>query len=176
MKQGLAVAATAVLALAGCSGNQLDLGNGLFGSDEAGSETATASIDQSYLEEPEPNTPEYFSRLIGDTVYFEVDQSTITDQSANVLRQQATWLNHNPNFVVLIEGHADEQGTREYNLALGARRAAAVQSFLVELGVANHRMKTVTYGKERPVAVCSSESCWSKNRRSISVVERDLRG
>ena len=176
MKFGLAVAAAAVLALAGCSGNQPGFGNGLFGSDAADSGTATEPIDQSYLAEPEPNTPEYFARLIGDTVYFEVDQSAITDQSANVLRQQASWLNHNPNFVALIEGHADEQGTREYNLALGARRAAAVRSFLVEQGVADHRLRTVTYGKERPVAVCSSETCWSKNRRSVSVVGQDLRG
>ena len=176
MKLRLAVAAFAVLALSGCSGNQPNFGKGLFGTGTTGADTTTSTIDQSYLEDLEPDSPEYFARLIGDTVYFSVDQSTITDQSANVLRQQAAWLNQNPNFEVLIEGHADEQGTREYNLALGARRAAAVQAFLVELGIADHRLRTVTYGKERPVAVCSSETCWSKNRRSVSVVERQLGG
>ena len=176
MKLKSAAAAMAVLALSGCFGSQPDLGKGLFGADAKGAGMTTSTIDQSYLQNLERDSPEYFSQLIGDTVYFKVDQSAITDQTANVLRQQAAWLNQNPGFEVLIEGHADEQGTREYNLALGARRAAAVQAFLVEQGVADHRLRTVTYGKERPVAVCSSESCWSKNRRSVSVVERELSG
>ncbi|MBA4324974.1 MAG: peptidoglycan-associated lipoprotein, partial [Rhodobacter sp.] len=80
------------------------------------------------------------------------------------------WLNQNPGYAAIIEGHADEQGTREYNLALGARRAAAVQNFLISQGVAANRLRTISYGKERPIKVCSDEACWSQNRRSVTVL------
>ncbi len=174
----LTAAFLSAAALAGCSGssvqNSPDAQDALGAAAGAGQDFGT--IQQSELGEYEPDSPEYFAKLIGDTVYFDVDQSIITDQSAAVLRQQARWLSRNPEFAVLLEGHADEQGTREYNLALGARRAAAVKSYLVDLGVEDFRLKTVTYGKERPVAVCSSEMCWSKNRRSVTVVERELGG
>jgi len=87
-----------------------------------------------------------------------------------VLQGQAQWLNSNPAYAIIIEGHADEQGTREYNLALGARRASAVQDFLISQGVAPNRMRTVSYGKERPIEVCSDEACYMKNRRAVTVL------
>ena len=83
---------------------------------------------------------------------------------------QAKWLMDNPEYAAIIEGHADEQGTREYNLALGARRANAVSEFLISQGVAGSRLRTVTYGKERPIAVCSEESCYAQNRRAVTVI------
>ena len=87
-----------------------------------------------------------------------------------MLRQQAVWLMNNAGYTAIIEGHADEQGTREYNVALGARRASAVQDFLVTQGVAPNRLRTVSYGKERPLAVCSDETCYSQNRRAVTVL------
>jgi len=90
------------------------------------------------------------------------------------LNRQAEWLLANPQNTVTIEGHADEQGTREYNLALGARRAASVQNYLISRGLTDARIKTVTFGKERPLAVCSDEACWSKNRRSVTLVAGGL--
>jgi len=116
------------------------------------------------------NTPEFFSASIGTMVHFTVDQSTLTAEARSILDAQAKWLMDNPEFSPLIEGHADEQGTREYNLALGARRASSVKAYLVSQGVAADRLSTVTYGKERPLEICSSESCWSKNRRAVTVV------
>ncbi|MFQ5437417.1 MAG: peptidoglycan-associated lipoprotein Pal [Paracoccaceae bacterium] len=115
-------------------------------------------------------TPEYFNATVGDRVLFAVDQSKLSPEAAAILDGQAEWLLKNNGFSVLIEGHADEQGTREYNLALGARRASAVQAYLVSKGVPDARISTVTYGKERPIEICSNESCWSRNRRAVTVV------
>lgn len=117
-----------------------------------------------------PNSVEYFQQTVGDRVLFLVDQSTLTPAGFAVLDRQSEWLAANTSVNVLIEGHADEQGTREYNLALGARRAAAVQSYLVSKGLSDSRLRTVTFGKERPLEVCSTEECWSKNRRAVTVV------
>ncbi len=105
----------------------------------------------------------------GNTVLFPEDQSFLTAAAKATLDSQALWLSRN-NVNVLIEGHADEQGTREYNLALGAKRAAAVRDYLAIKGVPSSRMDVITYGKERPLATCSEESCWSKNRRAVTVV------
>ncbi len=118
----------------------------------------------------DPSSPAYFNQTIGDRVFFVVDQSTLTAAAQQTLIQQAEWFRTNPQYTALIEGHADEQGTREYNLALGARRAAAVRDFLVAQGVADGRLRTISYGKERPVEICSNESCYAQNRRSVTVV------
>lgn len=112
----------------------------------------------------------YFNQTIGDTVQFQVDQSTLTPQAIALLDQQAGFLLENSQYTAVIEGHADEQGTRDYNLALGARRASAVLNYLVSKGVADTRLETVTYGKERPLAVCSDETCYSQNRRAVTAV------
>lgn len=161
----------AVILLAGCAN---DDNFELFGT-PADSDDADG-IEQSELASYEQGSPEYFTSVVGDRVFFLVDQSNITEEAAATLRQQADWLNGNPDFTITVEGHADEQGTREYNLALGARRAGSVKDFLVGLGIAEHRISTVTYGKERPVAACSDESCWSQNRRSVTLVNRELSG
>ena len=107
---------------------------------------------------------------IGDRVFFTVDSSSLNDAARQTLLQQARWLNDNPDYRVIIEGHADERGTREYNVALGARRANAVVEFLNAQGVANGRMRAVSYGKERPIEACPEQRCWDINRRAVTVV------
>jgi peptidoglycan-associated lipoprotein len=118
----------------------------------------------------DPTSPVYFNETIGDRILFAVDQSTLGPEAQAVLDQQAVWLTQNADYRALIEGHADEQGTREYNLALGARRASAVQNYLISRGVAPGRLQTISYGKERPIQICSDETCYSQNRRSVTVI------
>ena len=119
----------------------------------------------------DPRSAAYFNQAIGDRVLFLVDQSTLSDAGRQILMGQAQWLNANPTYAIIIEGHADEQGTREYNLSLGAKRAAAVQNFLISQGVAAPRMRTISYGKERPLEVCSDEACYAQNRRAVTVLQ-----
>ena len=118
----------------------------------------------------DPTSIEYFRANVGDRVFFAFDSSALDPMAQDTLRRQAEWLRANPTRNAVIEGHADERGTREYNLALGARRASAVRNFLVGEGVAADRLRSVTYGKERPEALCSDESCWSVNRRGVTVM------
>ncbi len=118
----------------------------------------------------DPSSPAYFQQAIGDRVLFLVDQSTLTPQARSILDGQAAWLMQNPDYSAVIEGHADEQGTREYNLALGNRRANAVREYLVSKGVPTTRLRIVTYGKERPIEICSEEACYAKNRRAVTVI------
>ncbi|SMO88814.1 peptidoglycan-associated lipoprotein Pal [Paracoccus laeviglucosivorans] len=117
-----------------------------------------------------PGTAEYFKANVGDTVLFQLDQSTLTPEARTTLANQAGWLNQNQGFSAVIEGHADEQGTREYNLALGARRASSVQEYLISQGVQAGRLRTVSYGKERPLEICSTEDCFMKNRRAVTAL------
>lgn len=124
----------------------------------------------------DPSSPTYFSQQVGDRVLFVVDQSTLTPDAIQILNGQAQWLLINSDYNVVIEGHADEQGTREYNIALGARRANAVREYLISRGVAGNRVKTVSYGKERPVSVCSEESCYAQNRRAVTVLSLSATG
>ncbi|PPB80610.1 peptidoglycan-associated lipoprotein [Albidovulum inexpectatum] len=137
----------------------------------AGAGGPGAGITAGVLGDPnDPNSVAYFNQRIGDRVHFAVDQSTLSPEAQQILIRQAMWLNQHPNYTAIIEGHADEQGTREYNLALGARRASAVQQFLIAQGVAPNRLQTVSYGKERPLAVCSDEACYAQNRRAVTVI------
>ncbi|PKQ13355.1 MAG: peptidoglycan-associated lipoprotein [Alphaproteobacteria bacterium HGW-Alphaproteobacteria-1] len=122
----------------------------------------------------DPTSPAYFQQAIGDRVLFAVDQSTLSPTAQATLDGQAGWLMTNRDFTAVIEGHADEQGTREYNLALGARRANAVQEYLVSRGVAGNRLRVVSFGKERPIEICSDESCYAKNRRAVTVLAAGL--
>lgn len=132
---------------------------------------ANTGINQTGLDPSQnPASPQYFSQTIGDRVLFEVDTSTLTATGRATLDGQATWLQTNTDYLAVIEGHADEQGTREYNLALGARRANAVREYLTSRGVAASRIRTVSYGKERPLAVCSDESCYAQNRRAVTII------
>ena len=148
----------AMLGLAACSQAGLG-GNGASGQYGAG---AGGNYD--------PASPEYFNQTIGDRVFFAVDQSNLSAEAIATLDQQANWLLSNPNYTAIIEGHADEQGTREYNIALGARRAASAQEYLISRGVAPNRLSTISYGKERPIEICSNEACYSRNRRAVTVI------
>ena len=114
---------------------------------------------------------EDFNLNVGDRVFFETDQASLTAAARSTLQRQAVWLKTYPKIRVVIEGHADERGTREYNIALGARRAATARAFLVSSGVPAYRVKVLSYGKERPVATCDNISCWSQNRRAVTVVK-----
>ena len=118
----------------------------------------------------DPTSPAYFNQTIGDRVLFAVDQSTITPTGQAILDGQARWLLANADYRAVIEGHADEQGTREYNLALGFRRANAVREYLVSRGVPAGRLEVTSYGKERPIEICSEESCYAQNRRAVTVL------
>ena len=118
-----------------------------------------------------PGSAQDFVVNIGDRVFFESDQTDLTPTAIATLDKQAAWLQRYPRYSFLIEGHADERGTREYNYSLGARRAQAVQDYLGSRGIAAARMRTVSYGKERPVAVCNDISCWSQNRRAVTVLD-----
>ncbi|SMX44069.1 peptidoglycan-associated lipoprotein Pal [Actibacterium lipolyticum] len=122
----------------------------------------------------DPRSVAYFQQTVGDRVLFAVDQSTLGDTARGTLEGQAQWLLTNTDYSVIIEGHADEQGTREYNLALGARRANAVEEYLVSRGVSPARVRVVSYGKERPIEICSDETCYAKNRRAVTVVTAGL--
>ena len=117
-----------------------------------------------------PGTEQDFTVNVGDRVFFETDSSILTATARETLTRQAQWLLRYPNFPITVEGHADERGTREYNLALGARRAAATRTFLTSQGVPASRIRTISFGKERPVAVCNDISCWSQNRRAVTVL------
>ena len=121
-------------------------------------------------------TEQYFITKIGDRILFEVDNSGLTALAKATLSSQADWLLLNSEYQVLIEGHADEQGTRDYNLALGARRAQMVKEYLISRGVDPNKISIVTYGKERPVENCSAEVCWSQNRRAVTIVNALSKG
>ncbi|QXT39328.1 peptidoglycan-associated lipoprotein Pal [Gymnodinialimonas ceratoperidinii] len=155
----------ATLALAACSQGGIN-GAGVNGAGAAAGLSAGGVND--------PSSPAYFNEVVGDRVLFAVDQSTLSAQAQGILAGQARWLMSNPEFTALIEGHADEQGTREYNLALGARRAAAVQEYLLSQGVPRSRLRTISYGKERPLQICSTEVCYSQNRRAVTVISAGL--
>jgi peptidoglycan-associated lipoprotein len=154
------------LALAACT-DPGRLGGGAGGNGTGGFTPGTAS---------DPTSPAYFNEVIGDRVLFEVDQSTLTDGGRVILQSQARWLLVNADYAAVIEGHADEQGTREYNLALGARRSNAVREYLITQGVPGARLRTLSYGKERPIEICSEEACYSKNRRSVTIISGSVSG
>jgi peptidoglycan-associated lipoprotein len=117
-----------------------------------------------------PGSQQDFVVNVGDRVFFESDSTELTPQSIATLEKQAQWLQRYGQYTFTIEGHADERGTREYNIALGARRAQTVRDYLASRGVQAQRMRTISYGKERPVAVCNDISCWSQNRRAVTVL------
>jgi len=149
----VAIMVAATVLGAGCARQQKDL--------EAGMGAGVAT----------PGSAQDFQVNVGDRVFFETDSSALTPQSMATLDRQAQWLNQYPRYSFTLEGHADERGTREYNLALGARRATAVRDYMVARGIPAQRMRTISYGKERPVAVCDDISCWSQNRRTVTVLD-----
>ncbi|HVX99788.1 MAG TPA: peptidoglycan-associated lipoprotein Pal [Pseudorhodoplanes sp.] len=147
---GMAAILAVALGLSACANKQNELAGG-----------AGAAV---------PGSQQDFVVNVGDRVFFESDQSELTPQARATLDKQAQWLQQYSQYTFTIEGHADERGTREYNLALGARRAQAVREYLTSRGVSPSRMRTISYGKERPVAVCNDISCWSQNRRAVTVL------
>jgi len=155
-----------VLATAACT-NPNRFGAGGAGGAGAGGFDATTGMAGS---PSDPRSPAFFNQTIGDRVLFAVDQSTISPEGRTILDGQAQWLLTNADYRAVIEGHADEQGTREYNLALGFRRANTVREYLVSRGVPSARLEVTSYGKERPIEVCSNEACYSQNRRAVTVL------
>lgn len=132
---------------------------------------ATQSTTQSTVQSSiVPGSTQDFRVNVGDTVHFDYDKYDIKDEDRGMLQRQATWLQKYPSVRVTVEGHCDERGTREYNLALGARRANAVKEYLVSVGVSSSRVDTISYGKERPVCTESDESCWAQNRRGVTTI------
>jgi len=117
-----------------------------------------------------PGSAEDLRVNVGDTVHFAYNQYNIEDSDKSTLQRQASWLSKYPSVRVTIEGDCDERGTREYNLALGARRANAVKEYLVSLGVSAGRVETISYGKEHPICTASTEDCWAQNRRGVTTV------
>ncbi|MCO5162102.1 MAG: peptidoglycan-associated lipoprotein Pal [Mesorhizobium sp.] len=117
-----------------------------------------------------PGSAQDFTLNVGDRIFFDTDSSVIRADAQQTLAKQAQWLNRYPNYKITVEGHADERGTREYNIALGARRAAATRDYLAGQGVQASRMRTISYGKEKPVALCDDISCQTQNRRAVTVL------
>ena len=117
-----------------------------------------------------PGSAQDFVVNVGDRVFFDTDSSDLNVSAQATLDKQAIWLQQYSNYRVAIEGHADERGTREYNIALGARRANSARNYLVSKGIASNRLATKSFGKERPVAVCNDISCWSQNRRAVTAL------
>ena len=150
----IAIALVASLAIAGCASkkvpnNAADLG----------------------LNAATPGSAQDFTVNVGDRIFFDTDSSAIRADAQATLSKQAVWLNQYRNYAITVEGHADERGTREYNIALGARRASVVVNYLVSKGVNANRIQQKSFGKERPVAICDDISCWSQNRRAVTVVQ-----
>ena len=132
--------------------------------------SSSGSASGEFGDSKQANLQAYLQNEIGDRVYFETDKHNISSSSAFTLESQANWLKSTPGFQLLIEGHCDERGTREYNLALGERRGNAVKEFLASLGVDAGRLTVISYGKERPAAEGSTSEAWSENRRAVLVV------
>ncbi|WP_407965374.1 peptidoglycan-associated lipoprotein Pal [Bartonella sp. C271] len=151
----LAVVFCLLLTLIGCGKKNID---------------TTNSLSNSGFNNVQAGSSQDFTVNVGDRIFFSLDSSSIESDAEYVLARQAEWLLRYPHYFITIEGHADERGTREYNLALGQRRAVAVRDYLISLGVSSQRMNTVSYGKERPVAICDNISCWNQNRRAVLVV------
>lgn len=152
----LAAALTAALAIAACSKTPDPNAAGGLGAGGAG-----AAV---------PGSQQDFVVNVGDRVFFETDSTDLTPQAQATLDKQSRWLAQYPRYTITMEGHADERGTREYNFALGAKRAEVAKNYLAARGIQAGRIRTISYGKERPVAVCNDISCWSQNRRAVTVL------
>lgn len=163
-----------LVALAACSQPNRGGEEFMSGQNGIGVGAGSSAAQTAATQGPNPTSPAFFSQSVGDRVLFDVDQFTLNASGKAALDVQARWLIDNPSYSIIVEGHADEQGTREYNLALGSRRATSVQEYLVSRGVSPLRLKTRSFGKERPVEICSTEDCYSKNRRAVTVLVAGL--
>ena len=159
----LSLIAGALLLLAACSSPPKEGGTNSGGGNNATQGgTGTAQV--------QPGSKEEFAQVVGDRVFFDFDKSVIKPEGQTTLQRQADWLKKYPNYSITIEGHCDDRGTREYNLALGERRATAVRNALVALGIPANRMKTISYGKERPAVLGDNDAAWAQNRRGVTVL------
>jgi peptidoglycan-associated lipoprotein len=151
-----------VLLLAACAGNTPESTTTTGANTSATTPTTTGAV--------QPGSREDFMKNVGDRVFFDFDKSDIKPEGRQILQRQADWLKKYPNVTVTVEGHCDDRGTREYNLALGERRATAAKKMLVALGVPAARISTISYGKERPAVVGDNEAAWAQNRRAVTVI------
>jgi peptidoglycan-associated lipoprotein len=164
----------AALLLAGCSSTSEDMsgaaGAGAGGAGAAGGAGRGGIASSALQGEPVPGTQEDLEVSVGDRVFFAYDSAVLSPVATQTLDRQAAWLKQYPEIVLTVEGHTDERGTREYNLALGDRRANAVKNYLVALDIQPNRILTISYGEERPAEVGNDETAWANNRRAVSVV------
>lgn len=156
----LAALLAAALSMAACAKNAADEAADAAGGLGAGGRAGYAA----------PGSQQDFVVNVGDRVFFETDSTELTPTAQATLDKQANWLQRYARYSFTVEGHADERGTREYNFALGSQRAEVTKNYLVSRGIAASRIRTISYGKERPVAVCDNISCWSQNRRAVTVL------
>ena len=172
----LLASATLVFFLAACSTTPKDTadssgsGSSSSSSDVSSSETTTSetsSVDSASIE---PGSQEDLIVNVGDRVFFNYDSSELDSDAQELLQDQVAWLKQYSDVSVIVEGHCDERGTREYNLALGEKRAQAVKNYLISLGISSNRVSTISYGKERPAVVGSNDGAWAQNRRSVTIV------
>ena len=165
----------AALFLSACASNSDDTAGG---SNEGSTATTTttsgtdqsSSVSSSSIQGPQPGTLEHLVVNVGDRVFFDLDQSDLMAEGQKTTEALAVWLNSYPAVTLSVEGHADERGTREYNLALGERRANSVRDYLVALGVNPNRLQVVSYGKERPAVLGSTQEAWAQNRRAVFAI------
>lgn len=166
MRLQIISALAAALLLAACSSDEAAMGDASATGDSSGTDTG---ISQGAVQ---PGSVEDFMQNVGDRVFFDYDRYDLSAEAQSQLQRQAAWLAQYPATTVTIEGHADERGTREYNLALGERRANSVANYLVALGTDKGRISVISYGKERPECVESNEACWSQNRRGVTAINQ----
>ena len=166
MRFKIVTAIAAALLLAACSSNKPPEGGNVNTSGN-NPQTTTATVPTG----PQAGSVEEFTQTVGDRVFFGYDRYDLTAEAQAQLQKQATWLKTYPQYKFVIEGHCDERGTREYNLALGERRAQAVKNYLIALGIDANRMQTISYGKERPAVLGSNEAAWAQNRRAVIVLQ-----
>jgi len=140
------------------------------GGTSASSGSNNGGTSSQALPGPRPGTAEDFVVNVGDRVFFDFDRYNLKPQARQVLERQAAWLKRYPSVVITVEGHCDERGTREYNLALGERRANSAKNYLVALGVNPNRIRTISYGKERPAVAGSNDAAWAQNRRAVTAI------
>ncbi len=157
--------------LAACESTPTQTGSAAGAGGAAASSASSAPSAAAQPAGPRPGTQADLVANVGDRVFFDYDKFDLKPEARRTLERQAAWLKRFPNVNFTVEGHADERGTREYNLALGERRANSVRNFLVSQGIEARRLRTISYGKERPVALGSNETAWAQNRRGVAVVQ-----
>ena len=182
MRLTLIAAFVVALGLAACESTPDDTGSGTGAGTDQTIDTGADSSDDIMVEEdttvaaldpsqPLPGSQEELVQSVGDRVFFEFDSAVLGADARRTLDRQAEWLRLFPEIALVLEGHADERGTREYNLALGERRANAAREYLITQGIGPSRLRTISYGKERPYALGHNEEAWALNRRSVSVID-----